>query len=97
MRWSYDAAHFCPAPVSQSDQCTRVPPRSKMTARGAVTVANDTEPREGGGVGVRSLLALLAVHPRPVLHPAVPEADARGPPRPRSTRSSESVAPASSR
>src|SRR5437764_2714981 len=37
MRWSYEAAHFCPAPVSQSDQCTRVPPRSKMTPRGAVT------------------------------------------------------------
>src|SRR2546423_8783634 len=85
-RWSYEAAHFCSAPVSQSDQCTRVPPRSKMTARGAVTVGNDTEPREGGGVDVRSLLALLAVHPRSVLHPALSEADARGAPRPRVPR-----------
>src|SRR5438270_8931709 len=43
-RWSYDAAHLSSALLSQSDQCTSVPPRSKMTARGVATARNDREP-----------------------------------------------------
>src|ERR1700694_772902 len=82
-RWSYEAAHFPSAPVSQSDQCTRVPPRSKITARGAAirsklyetTVRSRSAHPETYG----PLVAFLALRARAVLCPALPEADARAP------------------
>src|SRR5439155_6595195 len=49
-------------------------PRSKLYETTASTR------REHAGRRVRSLMALLALHRRPILHPALPEADARAPP-----------------
>src|SRR5712691_5323519 len=83
-RWSYEAAHFPSAPVSQSDQCTSVPPRSKITARGTAICSKLYETtlasRSAHSAACGSLLADLALRARAVLRPAVPETDARAPP-----------------